>query len=79
MAFLNRFEGAQLDSPILKHITLIDSPGVLSGQLFIRINIRTMSYTLAYTLYIIYLNVILLIYVILIYAYDVYLYTHIYR
>ena len=50
MAFLNRFEGAQLDSPILKHITLIDSPGVLSGQLFIRINIRTMSYTLAYTL-----------------------------
>jgi len=30
--FLTRFEGAQVDSDILKNLTLIDSPGVLSGE-----------------------------------------------
>jgi GTPase SAR1 family protein len=30
--FLNRFEGCCLDSPLLKRITLIDTPGVLSGE-----------------------------------------------
>jgi ribosome-interacting GTPase 1 len=32
MAFLNRFEGAQMPSAVLKNITLIDTPGVLSGE-----------------------------------------------
>ena len=32
VAFLNRFEGSQLPSAVLRHITLIDTPGVLSGE-----------------------------------------------
>lgn len=32
VAFLNRFEGSQLPSAVLKNITLIDTPGVLSGE-----------------------------------------------
>jgi len=31
-SFLNRLEAASLPSPILKRVTLIDSPGVLSGE-----------------------------------------------
>jgi len=30
--FLNKFQGSQLDSPLLHHVTLIDTPGVLSGE-----------------------------------------------
>lgn len=30
--FLSRMEGVEADSPILKNITLIDTPGILSGQ-----------------------------------------------
>lgn len=30
--FLSKFQGAQLDSPLLQHVTLIDTPGVLSGE-----------------------------------------------
>jgi EH domain-containing protein 1 len=30
--FLNRFEGVEMDSPILNNITLVDTPGILSGQ-----------------------------------------------
>merc|ERR1719265_1014345 len=30
--FLNRLEAAALPSPILKRVTLVDSPGVLSGE-----------------------------------------------
>ena len=29
--FLSKFMGAQLDSPLLHHVTLIDTPGILSG------------------------------------------------
>jgi EH domain-containing protein 1 len=32
VAFLNRFEGAQIPSQVLRNITLIDTPGVLSGE-----------------------------------------------
>lgn len=32
VAFLNRFEGVQLPSQVLRNITLIDTPGVLSGE-----------------------------------------------
>ena len=30
--FLNKFEAALTDSPVLKDITIIDTPGVLSGE-----------------------------------------------
>ena len=30
--FLSRMEGAELDAPILRNVTLIDTPGILSGQ-----------------------------------------------
>jgi len=32
MSFLNRFEVSEVGAPILEHITLIDSPGILSGE-----------------------------------------------
>lgn len=30
--FLSRLEGSELDAPILRNITLVDTPGILSGQ-----------------------------------------------
>eukprot|EP00611_Tribonema_gayanum_P021406 TRINITY_DN4107_c0_g1_i1.p1 TRINITY_DN4107_c0_g1~~TRINITY_DN4107_c0_g1_i1.p1 ORF type:complete len:617 (+),score=239.25 TRINITY_DN4107_c0_g1_i1:132-1853(+) len=32
VAFLNKFEGSQLPSPVLRNITIVDTPGVLSGE-----------------------------------------------
>jgi hypothetical protein len=32
VSFLNRLEGSVLPSPVLRNITLIDTPGVLSGE-----------------------------------------------
>lgn len=32
VSFLNRFEGVQLPCQVLRNITLIDTPGVLSGE-----------------------------------------------
>jgi hypothetical protein len=32
VAFLNRFEGVQIPCQVLRNITLIDTPGVLSGE-----------------------------------------------
>ena len=32
VAFLNRLEGSMLPSPVLRNITLVDTPGVLSGE-----------------------------------------------
>ena len=32
MAFLNKFECSQCDSPILEKISFVDTPGVLSGE-----------------------------------------------
>lgn len=32
MAFLNKFEASQCQSPILEKITFVDTPGVLSGE-----------------------------------------------
>ena len=31
-AFLQKFQVAEMRSPILDHVTLIDTPGVLSGE-----------------------------------------------
>ena len=30
--FLSRFEGSELDAPILNNVTIVDTPGILSGQ-----------------------------------------------
>ncbi len=30
--FLSRLEGVELDTPILRNVTLVDTPGILSGQ-----------------------------------------------
>lgn len=32
VSFLNRFEGSQIPCKVLKSITLVDTPGVLSGE-----------------------------------------------
>jgi len=32
MDFLNRFQGSEVPAPILEDITLVDTPGVLSGE-----------------------------------------------
>ena len=31
-AFLNRFQGSTVKSPVLKCVTMIDTPGILSGE-----------------------------------------------
>jgi EH domain-containing protein 1 len=30
--FLTRLEGVEMDSPVLRNVTLVDSPGILSGE-----------------------------------------------
>jgi hypothetical protein len=32
VSFLSRFEGSQLPSSVLRSVTLVDTPGVLSGE-----------------------------------------------
>ena len=32
VSFLNRFEGSQVPCPVLRNITLVDTPGILSGE-----------------------------------------------
>ena len=32
MSFLSRFEGSQLPSSVLRSVTLVDTPGILSGE-----------------------------------------------
>lgn len=32
VSFLSRFEGSQLPSSVLRSITLVDTPGILSGE-----------------------------------------------
>ncbi len=31
-AFLNKFEASQLPSKVLEHMTIVDTPGILSGE-----------------------------------------------
>ncbi len=31
-AFMNRLQCCRLDSPVLREITLVDTPGILSGE-----------------------------------------------
>ncbi len=38
MAFLNRFEGSQLPSQVLKNINIIDTPGELNHAISTRVS-----------------------------------------